>query len=499
MPTEKSFLRPLLLLIGISLCLGIYKAATLHCIAEDGAVFLDFADRLQIAPQDAIQSNYQHPGYPALVLLAKQWLHELSGPLSLREETAAGQLVNLLCRTAAIGFIFAAFLHFSNRKEAFVMAMLVLLIPAYADNGSDVLSDWPNLMFMSIAFFACLKGLSRPSPGWFLLAGAASGMAYWIRPEGLMWVAAAAAYGSVQLLHTPQKGKWLVCLGLMVLAAGLIAAPYMYTKGAIFPKKNFGTFSSTPDASPASQKAGGRALQSGEAPAKNRPVQPKHRPLNFQEKLVRGVRALPHLAMEAFNTLFLLSIPLAAIVIRQLVTWRRRRKQDQLLAFFIVFWLIVLIWLYGRTGYISDRHLMPMLVFACVWLNQGVLLLVLLCSRKQPRRNAIILLVIFTGIFIPKLVAPIRPEKAVYKEAGQWLSENTPQDAQLAVFDNRIGFYARRAHHPARLYRRFGCRYLILKPSDQTIKIPARASIVETGDPVMDVAMTIYDLRGHQD
>lgn len=499
MPTEKSLLRPLLLLIGISLCLGIYKAATLHCISNDAVGFLQFADQLQTAPGEAIQSGYQHPGFPALILLAEQGLHRLSGPLSLYEKIAAGQSVNLLCRTVAIGFVFAGFLSFTGRKKAFVMALLVLLIPAYADNGSDVLSDWPNLMFMSIAFFVCLKGLSRPSPGWFLLAGVASGLAYWIRPEGLMWVAVAAVFGALQILRTSQKGKWLACLCLMILAAGVITAPYMYYKGAIFPKKNIGTFSGAPDDSVLSADAVDRTARSPDALGRKRPPQPNRVSPGFRDKLVRSAWALPHFAIKSFNALFLLSIPLAAIVIRQLASFRRRRKQDQLLALFIGFWLLVMIWLYGRTGYMSDRHLMPMLVFACAWLDKGLLLLALLCCRQQVRRNAVILLVLCTVIFIPKLIRTIRPEKAVYKQAGRWLSENTPEDAQLAVFDNRIGFYAQRTHHRARLYRRFGCRYLILKPSDQTISIPARASIVETGDPVMDEAMIIYDLRGHQD
>jgi hypothetical protein len=487
--------------MGLSLSLGIYKAATLHCISNDSVSFLQFADRLQTAPGETIQSGYQHPGFPAMILLAEQGLHRLSGPLSVHEKIAAGQSVNLLCRTVAICFVFAGFLNFTGRKKAFVMALVVLLIPDYADNGSDVLSDWPNLMFMSIAFFACVKGLSRPSPGWFLLAGVASGLAYWIRPEGLMWVAITAVFGVLQILRTSQKGKWLACLGLMILAAGVIVAPYMYYMGAIFPKKNVGTFSSDPADSVSSPDAGERTVRSPDSLARKRPPQPNRVRFSFRDKLLQSAWALPHFVTQSFNTIFLLSIPLAAIVIRQLATLRRRRKQDQLLALFIGIWLLMMIWLYGQAGYMSGRHLMPMLVFACAWLDQGLLLLALLLwkRRQQVRRNAVILLVICTVIFIPKLVKPIRPEKAVYKQAGRWLSENTPRDARLAVFDNRIGFYAQRTHHRARQYRKLGCRYLILKPSDQTIKIPSRASVVKTGDPVVDEAMTIYDLRGHQD
>lgn len=48
------------------------------------------------------------------------------------------------------------------------------------------------------------------------------------------------------------------------------------------------------------------------------------------------------------------------------------------------------------------------------------------------------------AICLPKLLTPVRADKAGYRAAAEWLRQNTKAEAVLAVPDNRIPLYAQR-------------------------------------------------------
>lgn len=488
MRTKKIFQRPLLLLLLLCLSLGLYKAATLGSISNDSVIFLEIADQLKTSPTDAIKSNYQHPGFPAAILLVEKSIEWLTGSMSLHQKIMAGQIVNLFCRTITLGFLFYIFLHFGSRKTAFIGTLFVLLIPAYADNGSDVLSDWPNLMFMSVAFLSCLRGLSKAHPGWFLLAGVAAGWAYWIRPEGLFLLIVTGIYFCIHIFHAPNKLRCLACLLTMTISTCLITGPYMYYKGAIFPKKNVGTFSQqiTPVTT---------------IPDDNCGITPyRAQPFSLEDVKQCGY-AVIHFLDKTFNTIYLIIVPLFAAIIWKLLSFNRLRRQERFLAIFIVLWLLMMIWLYSRTGYMSHRHIMPLLVFSFAWIQKGILLLALFFwkQRYHLHRKVSILLVICAVIFIPKLIRPVRVEKSVYKRAGVWLSQNTPDAACLTVFDNRIGFYAQRKYRRLKQHRKIIGNYLIIKSRNKSIGIPDDAVQIKTEKGEIDEVISIYELRSHQE
>ena len=56
----------------------------------------------------------------------------------------------------------------------------------------------------------------------------------------------------------------------------------------------------------------------------------------------------------------------------------------------------------------------------------------------------LILLLVGTGICLPKLLSPIRIEKQGYRDTANWLMENTAPKDMIAVPDRRISFYAER-------------------------------------------------------
>ena len=81
------------------------------------------------------------------------------------------------------------------------------------------------------------------------------------------------------------------------------------------------------------------------------------------------------------------------------------------------------------------------------------------CRGKQSaasnpagvHRLAWILLAAGVAINLPKLATPLREDKRGYRQASQWLAENTPEGTKVLVDDIRAGFYADRPYRIQRI------------------------------------------------
>ena len=482
MPIKKLIRHPLTFLIILCLGVGIYKIAVLACVSNDSVTFMQFAQELKTTPGSSIRSFDQHPGYPAIIC-ASQWvLGKLGYDQTLEHRIVAAQFATLICRTLAVCFLYAIFRFFGNKKTALVAATLVILIPVYANNGAEVLSDWPNLMLMTIALFFCLRGLRNTNYLCFLTAGLASGAAYWIRPEGAVLVVVLGVYTWVHTFnHSANRLKLWACLGTMIVAAALIAGPYMHYKGALFPKKKVGTFTQQTPA------------ESYGMDYEDTTEHPLHAGFSIP---VKPVQAVLHFIEKLFNTIFGLSIPLLGILLYKVKRFRRLRSHDQFLILFVGLWLGLMIWLYCRHGYMSHRHIMPMVVFGFAWILKGLHGLVLVFGGKQCNlyRNTAVVIGICIAVFIPKLIRPAHADKAVYRQAGLWLRDNTPAASTLAVFDNRVGFYAERAYQPLNGTAALKQGYVVVKAADESTALPETALPVSTGQANIDKVIWIYSV-----
>ncbi|MCD6174189.1 MAG: glycosyltransferase family 39 protein [Planctomycetes bacterium] len=523
MPIKKLLHHPLTFLIALCLGIGIYKIAVLACVSNDSVTFMQFAQGLKTSPGSTIKSCDQHPGYPAIICASEWVLGKLGYNQTLGQRIITAQAATLVCRTITICFLYSIFRFFGNKKAALVSTTLVMLIPAYANNGSEVLSDWPNLMLMAMALFFCLRGLRNTNHLCFLTAGLASGLAYWIRPEGAVFVAVLGLY---TLFHTvgnsANRLKLWACLGAMIIAAGLIAGPYMHYKGALFPKKKVGTFSRVNGTQasclrlcgddglgrPACDRSTPTVLQHGSeacVPLKNTFLRERLPIKNISQHPIqagipgfsiaaRPVKAILHFVEKLFNTIFGLSIPLLGILLYKIKRFRCLRNQDQFLILFTSLWLGLMIWLHCQHGYMSHRHIMPLVVFGFAWILKGLhgLVLVFGCQRCNLHRNTAVVLGICIAIFVPKLIRPAHADKAVYKQAGLWLRDHTPADSVLAVFDGRVGFYAERAYQPLSRTATLNQKYVIVKAADESAALPETAFLVTTGQANIDKVIRIY-------
>ena len=482
----RRFFSPITILIILCLVIGIYKTSVTTCVANDSVTFMQFAQTMKNSPAQAIQSYDQHPGYPAMILAAEWVADKLGYDPTLGHRIIAAQAATLICRTTAILFIFLISRFFGSQKTALVSACMVALIPGYANNGSEVLSDWPNLMLMSAAFFFCLNGLRKTSVLSFALAGLFSGLAYWIRPEGAVFVVITGIYTLIHLFaKEPKKTRLCVCCCGMIICAAAITTPYMLMKGALFPKKKVGVFSQHVFSE-----------RSGDPQESIQPylVQAGIAEIDFPVKIVK---AIWRFLEELFNTIYLLTIPMLGIIIYKMTRFRHLRSQDRFLCLFCGVWLCLLIWLYCRHGYISDRHIMPLAVFGFAWILKGLhgLALMVCKDRRTLHRNTAILIGVCMAVFVPKLLEPVRKDKSPWRQAGVWLKENTPSDATIAVFDSRIGFYAERSYSSLLTKNSAKQDYLVFKASDIPDVLPQNALLIATGVKDIDNVISIYQIH----
>lgn len=434
------------ILLTVALCIGIYLIITTSIIAKDGVTFIKYAKQLDVAHVQTMVNEFQHPGFPLLILTTHKitgFLHENTSILSW---IYCSQSVTLLFRLLAITVLYFIGKQLFGARMSFWAILILILLPKPAEYGSDALSDWPHLLFLASGLLLLLKGSINGKWWLFGFAGLAAGAGYLIRPECAMLVVLGGLWLGLQLLlpeHIMGKGKALSALALILVGFLVIAGPYMNLKGAVFPKKNVGQFT--------------RSLEQLEVNAENNQTtsEATH---SSQFTPSNIAKALGKLVENIGETLMWFFVPALFIGMYKKFKAQKWHEPEKFFVIAIIFLNVpVMIWLYCKHGYMSDRHTLPLLIIPILYVPVGLQELAIWCQKRFSRkvessaainRNKrfwfLVLLVIGISICTPKLLRPIRTEKQGYRATAQWLKANTDIAAIVAVPDKRISFYAER-------------------------------------------------------
>jgi hypothetical protein len=189
---------------------------------------------------------------------------------------------------------------------------------------------------------------------------------------------------------------------------------------------------------------------------------------------------------------------------------------EDLMVIFFVPWLVGL---YGRLRYQADRteriligavvitnialmfwrhvYLVPgeyrryclgMLALTAFYIPAGVEILARglnrLCPLSRPRGLPpglhqpswfYLLLAVGITICLPKLLLPSHGNKTGYRAAAEWIRQNTPADAVLAVPDTRLSFYAQRLGLPYVQYPNAGrADYVVVIDGGEEVQVAAQ-------------------------
>lgn len=428
----------LTILLAVALCIGIYLIASAVVMAKDGVTFINFAQQLELDSAEAISKEYQHPGFPYLILAMHKMTDLFYDNASNIGWVYCGQGVALLFRLMTVVVLYYIGKQIVGGQCSFWSVLILLFLPELARYGSDVLSDWPHLFFLSLALLILMKAAGR---WWaFGIVGLVSGCGYLIRPECSQLVLIGVAWLGIQFIQSKRimgRPQLIVAFFVLCLGFGLVAGSYMKYKGAVLPKKSF-DLSSTETGT-----EGSGHLFTGNIAGNFSHVQ----------KIASAIGKFLENAGETFMWFFILPLFLGMLEIFR--RWKWIAPENFFIFALTAVNIPVMIWLHYRHGYMSQRHTMPLFVILSLYVACGLQIMGDWLKQKFPGRAGagngndrfwfLLLAVIGITICMPKLLSPIRSDKQGFRAAAKWIKANTVESEPIAVPDTRISFYADRS------------------------------------------------------
>lgn len=438
-PIEKHDLIYLAVLLTVALGIGIYLIATTVLIARDGMLYIELAKRIAENPVEAVR-NTSCWGYPFLIYL----MHKMTGlfydATSLQGWIISAQIVSLTSKIVASIVLYFVGRHFVGSRLSFWGVLILSVLPDSAKYGSDVLRDWPHLMFLTTGFLLLLLGAQYRKSWMFGYAGIIAGLGYIVRSECCQLV----LYGSAWLIFNlvrPQgkmkRTKAARALFLLLAGFAVIAVPYMRSKGYIFPIQSIWKL---PDLLSMSN---------------DNIISASNTNICLAGLSVKRIIEGGALITKMCEMLLYYFIPALSIG-----CYHYFRKQPKTLertffaAAFIILNVVMLCWQSGR--FLSKRHTLALVAFTIFYVPAGFYIIACWLSKKPSkiglsaekdiRRWFFILMVVGFCICAAKFVmtTPLRREKQGYRKAAEWLRKNTASTDIIAVPDMRIVFYAER-------------------------------------------------------
>jgi hypothetical protein len=419
--------------------------------ARDAVGFIRYALAFEDEPWwTVLQKNHQHPGYPLSILAVSMPVRALSQAepaetMSLSARLASGIAATLL----VIPMFFLGKLLF-HRAAGFGAAALFQCLPVSAHVLSDGLSEALYLLLVSTALVIAVLAFRNWRPGYFVLCGLTAGLAYLTRPEGILLVAATGLV-LVALCVAQRRSlkQFTVCAGGLVVAAGLVGSPYVLATGHFTGKPSFGQMIGT-DAIPEREEGPRHVTR---APGVAQPLLATTFAFTLELKQAVWQRA----ALAAWNLCgeLVKCFHYVAWLPTLLGMWWFRRRPWIVPGLWVVLalcilWICCLCWLAVAVGYLSDRHLLLLVLCgsfataAAVWELPSRLLA---WYRRQawsgvaggPFQHSLgtalaaaALLSGLLAIGLPKTLERLHGNRAGYHAAGLWLAEHaSPVDIIL--------------------------------------------------------------------
>jgi hypothetical protein len=432
------------ILSAIALGVGIYLIATTVLIAKDGVFYIEQAQKFGSDPVGVIKGPPF--GYPFLVFIAHKAVVFFSNSSSVYSWIYTAQAVNLLCRLLAIIALYFIGKVLVGSRNSFWAVLILIMLPYPARFGSDVLREWPHILFLSAGFLFLICAAKQGKWWMFGLTGLASGAGHIIRPEcaqfivyGVLWLLIRLLLPKHNIMNRP---KMICALFVLIVGFAIPVVPYIKVRGKVLPPQLKALFSS-------SRRLESNSIQERKISSCNQVYVAASPPINI-------VKATGRLIEEISGNLMYFFVPALLIGI-----YSHFRKQSEatdierfLVPAFITLNVTMMILLHYNWGYISRRHSLPLVVFTIFYVPIGLQVLGDWLDRRlvrdrlraepNPQLWFFVLLAVGIAICLPKLLRPMRIEKQGYRDAARWLEENTSREDIIAVPDRRISFYAER-------------------------------------------------------
>ena len=428
-------------------------------ITRDGVLFIGYAQSLTVRPVEIMRGMDQHPGYPALIL-ASHWAGaRFLSHDAVQSWVVAALLVSGLCGLATVLLLWRFAKSVFDARVAAVAVFIFAALPLFRDNAATTMSDTPHLLFYLLAVCLALEGIVRRRFWWFPLAGAASGIAYWIRPEGLSVALVTAALLLFYVLTRTGRLFWLSCMAGVLVAAGAVALPYAALKGSLTAKKHVTILLSSRALAPNRSAAEIRAAAPDGTPQARigiagflaqSPAGPGLKKPSVGLMFMKAALAIGNKLVQGLRHIFLLPLAVGLFAPGHRRAPAEWRVAVPALAGFHVMLLFVLFFI---GGYLSERHTIPLVALAMPWIASGACYILETMAPFVPQHRAVgqrlgpewswVLLGFLLVIpMIPRSIRPLYGQWAPLVNAARWIRATaSPGDAVLTN-STYVGFYA---------------------------------------------------------
>lgn len=378
--------RSLIAIVLLAACLHTIGIARTLLPAQDGLKLIRFARQFQNDPwADVVRGADVHPLYPALVAIVEPVVAQAIGE-SADTWRIAAQLVAVL---ASLGLLIPVYFlteAIFDRRIAFIAAGVLALLPRAAEVGRETLGDGLGLVATFMALWLAARALRSGDWRFAAGAGAASGLGYLARPEAILLPAVIGLAWLVDRMRPsiPARPRATLALSLMLLIPALSIGGYATIKGGISEKVSLRT-------------AAGLGPQAMLVRSVPQPVprglddprwdfSPKEETDNIA---IRGLgQALKRILGRWWEELawFFAVMTVWGVARRRAVrqaiacdeTTGKPRIESRLLGLFALVYLAALLRHSTTLGYLSWRHVLPLVVASMPWAAAGTYL----CCRR---------------------------------------------------------------------------------------------------------------------
>jgi hypothetical protein len=415
----------------------------------------------------------------------------------------SAQLVSAVASLLLIVPMFYLGRELFERRIAFWACVLFQCLPTSGKIMGDGLSDTLFLLFACSALWLACRALRLHSWPSFALTGLAGGLAYLTRPEGALIIAAAGTVLAAMQLRRTWRQAWSKVLlqgGALTAASLAVMTPYMIVIRGLTVKNtpNLMMNRQRPDADWENrlrpQPPADNRRSQADAPSTKLFAVWYSSDRSVQELLssVSDISELPHLrppsrslwALKAFaieiGKGFFYIVWLPALLG---LWWRRERflaVPGVWVGFLVCSALTALLYrMAEKMGYLSDRHLLLVILCGSYWAVAGTILLgekfALGAARLWPGRPwtdgriwSLGFLLLLAILPLPRTLSRLHAERAGFRSLGHWLSRYTEPGDFIEDPYCWAYYYAGRvfvegcsglpAHHP-------GCFYVVMEKS----------------------------------
>jgi len=414
-------------------------------LSKDGIVFINMAKGLPRTPVETIRVTDQHPGYPAMILVGRKVAAMFPGTEGHRQWVIGAQLFSGLGGVLSVLLVWMLTRRLFDARVAAVAAILFAALPDFRRNAADAFADMPHLALYLAATWTAVEGFSSKNPRWFIASGIASGLAYWIRPEGITSaLVIGGVLGIMAIIRSGAKRRFaLAGLAAIVICAGVVAAPYPLIKGKLTAKKDVTRLMERKTWAPAAAEI---------KPPVSQPDQATEQPRSRTSPVFAVARSLCDFASELFGAFFkAIRYFLALPLLIGLIYCHKRREATvpgRLIGLLIACHTALLIALYIIARYISARHAMPIAALAMPWIALGWILSVeWLCrfaKRVRPVHALNAFLILFVILMLRPGVQPIHTQRLAVIHAAEWVRDHSTENEKLLSNSLYAAFHADR-------------------------------------------------------